>query len=117
MPLVRWISLIVCVAALVAVILANVRGFRMKDATEIRRSARWAGWLVLSGFILAVAIYAIALVRYDFAVAAAFREDKAPVLVATLDEPVSYFRWSLAALLAALIGVAVLRGRASYLSD
>jgi hypothetical protein len=113
----RILSLLLCSGVLVFAAVAAVRGFRLTDADQIRALARRVGRIALLALALALAIYVIAAVGNFAAVAAeANPQDKVAALARGLEEPGTYLRESLGALLGALIGVAVLRGRASYLS-
>jgi hypothetical protein len=75
------------------------------------------GRIALLALLPALAIYVIAAVGSFADVAAVTNpQDKVAALAHGLEEPGTCLRQSLGALLGALIGVAVLRGRASYLS-
>src|SRR4051812_6331226 len=104
-----WLSVLASVASLVGVLVVNVRGIRIGDPNVLRRSARRLGWGVAGAFVIAIGVYAIAVVASFGAVAAARPEDKASVLAGGLGEPAAYLRWSIGLLALALLGLVVLR--------
>src|SRR4051794_1539886 len=105
----RWIGLLGAVASLVAVVAGNVRAGRSGDTGVLRRSARRLGWGVAAAFAGAGVVYAIAVVGSFGAVAAARPEGKTAVLAGALEEPAAWLRWSVGVVIAALVGVVVLR--------
>jgi hypothetical protein len=116
MMILRWLSVLVAVAALVRVIVGDVRGFRIRDPDVLRRSARRLGWGVAGAFVFATVLYSIAAVACFGPVASARPQDKAAVLSGCLDEPAVFLQWSVGLLVVALGGVVVMRFRAGYLT-
>lgn len=114
MTILRWLSVIVSAALLVAVIVANIRNAKTIDPMVLRRSSRRIGWSVAASFVFSFALYAVAVVRTFSAVAAAASENRVAVLAIAIEASAVYLRWSVGCLVLTLIGLFVMRFRAGY---
>ncbi|HWE28145.1 MAG TPA: hypothetical protein VHB97_09095 [Polyangia bacterium] len=114
MVILRWLSVVASAALLLGVIITIIRSARTVDPIVLRRASRRLGWFVVASFAFSFAIFAASVVRSFSIMAAAAPEQRAAVLAIAIAKAAVYLRWSIGFLVMALVGLAVLRGRAGY---